>query len=71
MKENKKVNDIKELNKKIDKLVSDVTKLDDDEFICSLVKTITVYPEKRLEVEFNFTDSFKELNEFISQWEVS
>ena len=39
------------------------------EFIFSLVDEIIVFPQKIIEVKFNFQNDFAQLDEFIRQWE--
>lgn len=55
-----KFNSLSEQNKRLDKLVKDLDNLSKKD-IYSLVRKITVYKDKRIHIEFNFTDSFSDL----------
>ncbi len=68
MSHNKKINDFKILNKKLERLFSDKNIFNDDKYIFSLVKRITVYSKEKVEIEFTFTDTFKALDDFIADW---
>jgi len=55
---------LKEIISKINKSKSD------DNFIFPLVKSIVVYPEKRIEVEFVFNNVFSDTLSYLKEWEV-
>ena len=63
--ENKKADDLTLLDEKLERLFSDENSFDDDEYIYSLVKKITVYSKEQIEVEFTFNDMFNSLDEIL------
>jgi len=70
--EYQKSSDIKNIDKKLKGIISQINKAKaDDKFIFPLVKSIVVYPEKRIEVEFVFADIFSDTLDYLKSWEVS
>ncbi len=64
--------DIKNINRKLKGIVSRINKAKtDNKFIFPLVKSIIVYTEKRIEVEFVFADTFSDTLDYLKSWEVS
>lgn len=64
--------DIKNIDKKLKGIISKINKSKtDDKFIFPLVKSIIVYPERRIEAEFVFADIFSDTLNYLKGWEVS
>jgi len=69
--ENNKSDDFNVLKRKLERLYYDVSSFNDDEYVYSFVKKITVYSKNKIEIEFNFADTFEKLEQFTANGEVS
>ncbi len=68
-KERSKLCDTNRFKRKLNKIISETFDIKNIEFIFSLVDEIIVFPQKIIEVKFNFQNDFAQLDEFIRQWE--
>ncbi|MBR1444940.1 MAG: recombinase family protein, partial [Firmicutes bacterium] len=65
---NKKADGIKSLNNKLEKFISELKeKIEDDFFIDSLIDKVIVYPDKSIEIEYKFKNTFSDITDFVSE----
>jgi septal ring factor EnvC (AmiA/AmiB activator) len=68
--ENRNVlSDKNRFSKKLNKIISTTFNKTNNEYIYSLVKEIRIFSVDLIEIDFMFQDSFKELADFVNEWE--